>query len=235
MGGGLRDDGPGRLGVFLRYDPEEFGLRKTTPPAPSGSRMRTSDALATDEADETYDLSWMRDLPANDIRAIPALRRLLTNEQDLLDRHFMYAQLESLLYKSRDTFGSALDEYDQVCVQHDREMDAIRAAFMTKWNSIPVLETYRQMAIRQQKAKDFVKALWRAERGLALYGEDCTRPEAVEDLRHRAASYRSKLPVMTASHDSGNSYSLGGYTGSAEYQREQRGRHAKPERPSSLL
>ena len=26
-GGGLRDDGPGRLGVFLRHDPEDFGLR----------------------------------------------------------------------------------------------------------------------------------------------------------------------------------------------------------------
>jgi hypothetical protein len=25
-GGGMRDDGPGRLGVFLRYDPEDFGL-----------------------------------------------------------------------------------------------------------------------------------------------------------------------------------------------------------------
>ena len=71
-GGGLRDDGPGRLGVFLRYDPAEFGLNHPTSPFPSES-MRTgmSDALATDEADETYDLAWMRDLPADDIRAIP--------------------------------------------------------------------------------------------------------------------------------------------------------------------
>jgi hypothetical protein len=27
VGGGPRDDGPGRLGVFLRHDPEDFGLR----------------------------------------------------------------------------------------------------------------------------------------------------------------------------------------------------------------
>jgi hypothetical protein len=28
VGGGLREDGPGLLGVFLRYDPEEFGFRR---------------------------------------------------------------------------------------------------------------------------------------------------------------------------------------------------------------
>lgn len=26
VGGGIREDGPGRLGVFLRHDPEDFGL-----------------------------------------------------------------------------------------------------------------------------------------------------------------------------------------------------------------
>ena len=101
-------------------------LRRNRPPtwqAAAGSRMRTGmpGALATDEADVTYDLDWMRSLPANDIRAIPMLRRLLAEEQDLLDRHFMHMQLEALLHRSRDTFASALDEYDQVCSQHDRE------------------------------------------------------------------------------------------------------------------
>jgi HIRAN domain len=193
-GGGLRDDGPGRLGVFLRYDPAEFGLSHPPSSFPSGS-MRTgmSDALATDEADETYDLAWMRDLPADDIRAIPKLRRLLTDEHDPLSRHFMYVQLEKMLYRSRNVFSSALDEYDEVCVRHDAEMNAIRAACMDKWNHVPALETYRQMAIRQQKAKNFASALLWTERGLALYGDDCPRQEAVEDLYHRAANYSSKL------------------------------------------
>ena len=26
VGGGIREDGPGRLGVFLRHDPADFGL-----------------------------------------------------------------------------------------------------------------------------------------------------------------------------------------------------------------
>jgi tetratricopeptide (TPR) repeat protein len=152
-----------------------------------------SDAVATDEADESYDLSWMANLPVDDLRAIKMLRQLLERESDAIDRHFMHAHLEALLYRSRDVFASALDEYDQACRQHDSEMESIRAAFMAKWGQMPVLETYRQMAIRQQKAKNFEQALWWAERGIAIYGADCARPEAVEDLQKRADYFRGKL------------------------------------------
>jgi hypothetical protein len=194
-GGGMRADGPGRLGVFLRHDPVDFGLRAVPPPPPPEARMWSglTDALATDEADDAYNLSWMSDLPADDVRAITMLRQLLAHERDAIDRHFMYAHLEALLYRSRDAFSSALDEYDQACGQHDAEMDGIRAAFVAKWGQVPVLETYKQMAIRQQKAKNFELALWWAERGIAVYEDACARPEAVEDLRKRAEGYRAKL------------------------------------------
>jgi tetratricopeptide (TPR) repeat protein len=195
VGGGMRADGPGRLGVFLDHDPADFGLRPMAPPRSSGSAMRTglSDAVVTDEADDSYDLSWMGDLPADDLRAIKMLRQLLEHESDAIDRHFMHAHLEALLYRSRDVFTSALDEYDQACRQHDAEMDGTRDAFMAKWGRLPVLETYRQMAIREQKAKNFEQALWWAERGIAIYGADCARPEAVEDLQKRADYFRGKL------------------------------------------
>jgi hypothetical protein len=195
VGGGMRADGPGRLGVFLDHNPADFGVRPMSPPPPSGSRMWSglSDALATDKADDSYDLSWMGDLPADDLRAIKLLRQLLEREADAIDRHFMYAHLQVLLYRSRDVFASALDEYDQACRQHDAEMDGIRAAFVAKWGHVPVLETYKQMAIRQQKVKNFEQALWWAERGIAVYGTDCARSEVVEDLQKRADSYRAKL------------------------------------------
>jgi hypothetical protein len=195
VGGGMRADGSGRLGVFLDHDPADFGLRPMPLSPPSGSRMRTglADALATDEADESYDLSWMSDLPVDELRAIKMLRQLLERETDPIDRHFMHAHLEALLYRSRDVFASALDEYDRVCQQHDAEMDSIRAAFMAKWGHVPVLETYRQMAIRKQKAKNFQQALWWAERGIAIYGNDCPRLEAVEDLQKRADYFKGKL------------------------------------------
>jgi hypothetical protein len=193
VGGGIREDGPGMLGVFLRHDPADFGLGAppSSPPAP---RMRTglSDAAATDDADDSYDLSWMSGLPADDIRAITALRQLLAHDADPLDRHFMHAQLENLLYRARNAFASALDEYDQACRDHDAEMDPIRHAFMAKWGQVPVLETYRQMAIRQQKAGNLEQALWWAERGIAVYGDDAARPDTAEDLRRRAAGYKAK-------------------------------------------
>ena len=72
-------------------------------------------------------------------------------------------------------------------------MDGMRQAFIAKWGQIPLLETYQQMAIRQQKARNYDQALWWAERGLAVYGDDCARPEAVKDLRKRAVKYRALL------------------------------------------
>jgi hypothetical protein len=100
-----------------------------------------------------------------------------------------------LLHPCRNSSGSALADYDHTCRQHDTEMDQIRAARMAEWGKIPVLETYCQMAIRQQKLHDYAQALWWAERGLAIYGEDTARPEAVADLRQRAAGYRAKLGI----------------------------------------
>jgi hypothetical protein len=194
-GGGMRSDGPGMLGVFLHHDPEDFGLPGHRFPPPPESKMRTglSDALATDAADDSYDLAWMTGLPSDDIRAIPYLRNLLACEQDRLDRHFMFVQLETILYRCRSAFTSALSEYDEACRQHNAEMDGIRETCIAKWGKVPLLETYRQMAIRQQKAGNYSQALWWAERGIALYGHDCARPEAVEDLRSRAAKYQAKL------------------------------------------
>src|SRR4030095_14357628 len=141
----------------------------------------------------SYDLVWLRDLPVDDLRAIKLLRQLLERETDAIDRHFMHAHLQSLLYRSRDVFASALEEYDQACHQHDAEMDSIRVAFMAKWGGVPVLELYQQMAIRQQKTKNFEQALWWAERGIAIYGTDCARPDALDDLQKRAESYPAKL------------------------------------------
>jgi hypothetical protein len=54
---------------------------------------------------------------------------------------------------------------------------------------VPVLDLYRQMAIRQQKLQDYARALWWAERGLAIYANDA---DAVSDLRPHIARYQEK-------------------------------------------
>ena len=199
VGGAYYADGPGRLGVWLEHDPADFGIaphvsRSQFPSSvnPDGV-MRTgfSEAWLTDAEDNSYDLSWFNQLPEADRPAIAMLRELLATDPDPIDRHFQFCELETRLYRSRELYESALAEYDQACVLHDAEMEQICAAFTAKWGKIPLLDTYRQMAVRQQKKKDWPACHWWAERGLALYGDHAAREEAVEDLikrRNRAAT-----------------------------------------------
>jgi hypothetical protein len=197
VGGGIREDGPGYLGVWMSHDPADFGLAAIVPPPSSALRasMRTglTEALQADLDDDSYDLSWLETLPSDPIKAIGRLRQLLEHDPDPIDRHFMFCELEERLYRAWETFASALAEYDDTCALHDAEMDGIRDALLQKFGKVPLLEAYRQMAIRHQKAKNWADALRWAERGLELYGQNAARAEAVEDLVKRVAAYSKKL------------------------------------------
>jgi len=119
-----------------------------------------------------------------------------STDPDPIDRHFQFAELEARLYCCRDLYDTALDEFDEACQRHDAEMETICAAFMTKWGKVPLLETYRQMAIRQQKRKDWEACRWWAERGLELYGSNAARAGAVEDLLKRRNRALAKLEAQ---------------------------------------
>jgi hypothetical protein len=111
----------------------------------------------------------------------------------------MLLGLAKCLYRSRDAFASALDEFDAVCEQHHAEMEIIRPALVEKFGRAPLVDMYRQAAIRCQKARDWqTTAAW-AERGLAFYGAEAARPEAVEDLRKRLAHAQAKMASAAAS------------------------------------
>ena len=193
VGGGQRSDGYGFLGVFIDHDPADFGI--DPPRASDASAFRTglSEAVATDRADDGYDLSWYRELSDDDIVAIKKLRHMLETDPDPIDRHYMMCELEQRLYKSRDAFASALDEFDAVCQQHDAEMVTIRPALFEKFGKIPLVDTYRQAAIRCQKAKNWTTMREWAERGLSVYGEHAARSEAVEDLQKRLGYATAKI------------------------------------------
>lgn len=196
VGGGPRSDGIGSLGVFLDHDPADFGLASHHV---SMGRLRTgfSEAVATDLADDSYDLSWYHQLPAADAAAIQRLRTLLKDERDPIDRHYMLCELEHRLYASRNAFASALDEFDEVCNQHHAEMVTIRPALLAKFEVIPVIEMYRQAVIRSQKAKQWEAAHEWAQRGLDVYADHAARPEVVEDLHKRMAYATEKLEAAT--------------------------------------
>ncbi len=193
VGGGQRQDGLGQLGVFLDHDPEDFGIKSPRDRDASGFRTGLSEAMATDREDDRYDLSWYSQLPENDVTAIKQLRTMLETEPDPIDRHYMMSELEKRLYRSRDAFSSALDEFDAVCRQHDTEMVAIRPALYEKFGKIPLIDTYRQAAVRCQKARDWVTMRNWAERGINVYGQHAARPEAVEDLHKRLAYATAKI------------------------------------------
>jgi hypothetical protein len=187
-------------GIWLRHDPSDFGVEPASPPparsqdSGAGVRSGLSEARLTDDEDEDYDIGFLDDLPEDPIRRIPRLRELLANETAPIERHYLFALLEEALHKCRKTFPTALDEYDQVTEQHHTEInDSIRAALVAKFGGVPVLDTYRQATIRHKKNNDPEAALKWAERGVAVYGGEALRSEAVTDLQARAARLKGTL------------------------------------------
>jgi hypothetical protein len=184
--------GPGRdfLGVFLDHNPGDFGVAAAH--VPGGLRSGLTAALATDAADDSYDLSWLTRLPNDGAQAAAALEQLLRDERDPLDRHFMLAELERRLYHNRERAG-ALERFDAVCRQHDHELAEMRPILLAKFGAIPLVELYRQAAIRAMKAGQFTEAREWCERGIRFYGDDAARPEAVVDLQTRLARAQARL------------------------------------------
>jgi hypothetical protein len=198
VGGGSNEGRKGMLGVFLSYNSAEFGIQSQAldvgrSPSPASLRTGLSQAVATDEADDTYDLAWLSTLPGEPEQRLHRLRGLLRSESDLISRHYVFAELESTLYGLREASPTMLEEYDATCREHDSEMDQIVPALVEKFGVVPLLVTYRQAAIRHQKAKDVVQALWWAERGIALYQDNPAKSEMLLDLHKRAGTYRARL------------------------------------------
>jgi hypothetical protein len=197
-GGGY---GRSSFGVFLNYDRAAFGLAESEPPADRPARagpqapIRTglSGAIAVDDDNDAYDLSWQERMPTDRLKAMTFLRQELAVETEPVSRHFLYAHLEGLLYGAREDLASALADYDTTCEAHHSEMPLIRPALIATFGGLPLIETYTQAAIRHQKGREWASALRWAETGIAIYGGDAIRPEYVDDLAQRAAKYRAKL------------------------------------------
>lgn len=196
------------IGAYLNFRPvnEDDSLWQSQPDSPrtpqrgepTGFRSGLSSAQATDHEDDSYDLGWMDSLTGSPASDIPLVRRLLRAEAEHIARHYLFGELERLLYRSRDAFGSALEEFDAICREHDAEMDQIRRALVAKWGFVPLLETYKQAAIRHQKAGNFDQVVRWAQRGIDLYGDLAFKPEWPQDLMKRRDNATAKLQKASA-------------------------------------
>ncbi len=194
VGGAWHGDRRGMLGVFLDHEPADFGIGRRQAATIGELRTGLSQAIATDLEDDSYDLSWLDQLSGTQSASdIVKLRRLLVEERDPIDRHYMLCELERCLYKNREAFPSALDEFDAVCEQHHAEMVTLRPVLVSKFLCVPLIDMYRQASIRSQKARDWPAVVKWSERGLEVYGEEAARTEAVEDLRKRLAHATAKM------------------------------------------
>jgi hypothetical protein len=192
-GGGPREGGRiGYLGVFLHHDPVMFGV---APHYSAGGRLRTglSEAIATDLADDSYDLSWLTTLADDNELACQQLHSLLQSEDEFIDRHYMFCELEARLNRHRKSDATQHADFHAMCERHHKEMAAIRPARIEKFGVVPLIEMYRQAAIRWQQAKQWDAVRDWATHGLDIYGHEAARPEAVADLEKRLAHALEKL------------------------------------------
>ena len=206
VGGGYYNDGPGRLGVWLEHNPADFGvhlassLRAASPLHPSGEGvMRTGftrhGSLTLRMTPTTCHGSTTSRRQTGQLSRNSATCSLLTPTR-------LTAISSSLSWRRGCT--------DRVSCMSQRWTNTTRHAPITtqRWTAsarpswpsggkIPLLDTYRQMAIRQQKKRDWEACKWWAERGLSLYGERAAREEAVEDLIKRHSHAIAKLEAAT--------------------------------------
>jgi hypothetical protein len=188
-GGGDRPEGRGMLGVFLDHDPTVFGV-PSFKQAGRGPQIRTG-------LTETAGLAWLDDLSQNEPTAIIQLRNLLASASDPTERHYLFAELEKRLYRTGFTYAAALDEFDQVTAQHDREMGTICEALRQRLGVIPLLEVYRQVAIRQTRVRNWEAVRHCCDRGLYFYGPNPYRPEFADDLAKRREKALAKLEAAS--------------------------------------
>lgn len=120
-------------------------------------------------------------------------RAFLENEQDPLERHYAFISLEAALYKCRDTFPSALTEFEAVCERHHLEMAVIRPAILTFFGGVPLLPTYKQMAILKSKSGEHASADSWCRRGLEIYGGAAMESEGTTDLSNRLKKLSRKV------------------------------------------
>ncbi len=192
-GGGPYDT----LGIFLNYNPADFGLEVVSDRLPSIKLMVRCERASAQPSTATPLTRGMTSGGSRSCRRIrpgswTSSRRVSRPKQYPAQRHFLWTQAEESVYRLRDSPG-ALDLFDQACGEHDSEMSTISPALIDVFGGLPLLEVYKQASIRHQKAHDWERADWWARRGLEVYGASALDPANVSDLSERVAKIAARV------------------------------------------
>lgn len=186
VGGGVREDGPGMLGIFPEHDPSDFGVAQYVV-YPGQVYEGESEAISDNR------LRWLATLPVDPVAAMKKLRQLMTTTTDAMERHYLFLELEQRIYRIGLQIPGALAEFDEVCAAHDAEMEQVLPELAAEFNLIPHLRTYHQMCIRQSKAHNWEEVCRWARRGLELYGVQAGSADWPADLLKRLAAAQRKM------------------------------------------
>ena len=185
------------LGVFLDYDSTDFTTNSPmTHRVAGGFRTGLSEAVSSDEADDSYDLAWMGSLSADRDQRLARLRSLLTTETEPISRHYIHELLIGELYRFREKTPDGRRRSMPLRPPTIRRCsDPASAGVQVR--RCPVDETLPLAAIRQAKAGDYVKAQWWADRPGGL-------PETTRSDQTQSRTYRHEPPGTAAADPKNN-------------------------------
>jgi len=175
-----------QFGVWWEYDPRRAATAEPTRGNEvSGTRTLKRVALGR----------WTAFADSELLSRVKLAREFLQTESDPLERHFAFNVLEEALYKCRDAFPSARDEFEATCEKHHQEMGQIHPGLRSLIGGVPFLPTYKQIAIMKTKSKDYAAAEDWCRCGLAVYGDDALESEGIDDLNKRLAKLINRKPT----------------------------------------
>lgn len=186
--------GPDRpnLGVFLDYDPADFGLESQS------SRVVLPGEVGTGLSELMYRSgdrkAWgIVSAGGDSLRHLGDLRKVIATSDDPIIRHFAYASLEDALYRGREAGPEVLPQYDAACDAHLAVLPQTREALLTALGVVPVVEVFRQASIRWQKVHDYQRSLDWARSGIDFYSDAVERAGEIADLDRRLVRCQGKL------------------------------------------
>lgn len=174
----IEDEIRNQFEVWWEYEPKRAATAEPT---------RGNEVPGTRTGASIHSGRWTAFADSELVTRVKLAREFLQSETDPLERHYAFNVLEEALYKCRDAFPTALEEFESTCEEHHKEMPEIRAGLISLLSGVPFLPTYKQIAIMKTKSKQYDAAVDWCRRGLEIYEGVALESEGTDDLQSRLA------------------------------------------------